>query len=81
VTRWPYRSGDHLAICDRCGRRGYRSKMRLTWDKLLTHPECYDARHPQELIKPRREKVSVKDPRPEGQDVFLSPGDVTADDL
>jgi hypothetical protein len=55
--------------------------MRLTWDKLLTHPECYDARHPQELIKPRREKVSVKDPRPEGQDVFLSPGDVTADDL
>ncbi len=81
MTNWPYRSGDNLVICDICGKRAYRSKMKKTWDNLITHPKCYDPRHPQELIKARKDKVSVRDPRPEGQDVFLSPGDVTADDL
>jgi hypothetical protein len=81
MTRWPYKSGDHLAICDVCGKRGYRSQMKMTWNNLLSHSECFDPRHPQETIQVRKDRISVTDPRPEGQDVFLSPGDVTRDDL
>jgi len=81
MTNWPYKPGDSLCICDICGLRGYRSKMKKTWDNLLTHPECWDPRHPQETIKAKKERIGVSDARPEGTDRFLSPGDVTPDDL
>jgi len=81
MTHWPYKSGTHLVICDICGCRGYHSKMKKNWEGLLCHPNCCDPRHPQELIRAKKERITVKDSRPEAADTFLSPGDVTRDDL
>ena len=81
MTRWPYKSGDHLVVCDICGGRLYSSQSKKNWEGLVCHPNCCDPRHPQELIRAKKERITVKDSRPEGTDVFLSPGDVTPEDL
>jgi len=76
-----YRAGAHYVICDICAGRLLNTEAKKNWEGLLVHPRCWDPRHPQELIRARKDKISVKDSRPEGQDVFLNPGDVTRDDL
>jgi len=81
MSRWPYKSGDSLAICDICGFRGYRNDMKRTHENLIVHDRCFDPRHPQETIQLKADNITIKDPRPEGPDVFLNPGDVTAASL
>lgn len=76
-----YRPGDAYALCDRCGFRFHKSELKKTWDNLMVCRDDFETRHPQDLIKVKQERISIKDARPQGQDVFLSPGDVTADDL
>jgi len=78
-----YRPGDHLVICDICGFRRYASECRLNWKKQLVCADtCYEEKHPQ-YREPRglHERQTVDIHRPEKTDVFLSPGDVTPDDL
>jgi len=75
-----YRPGDHWVVCDICSGRLLSSKSKKNWEGLVCHPTCCDARHPQELIKARKDKIAVKDARPESF-VYLNPGDVTRDDL
>ena len=78
-----YRSGDYLAICDICGFRRYASECRLNWKKQFVCADtCYEEKHPQ-----YKDPVGLHEPqtvpiyRPEVEEVFLSPGDVTPDDL
>jgi hypothetical protein len=78
----PYRPGDNLVICDQCGFKKYASECRMQHDNLFVCADCFDEKHP--LLKPLvglHEKQRAKIRRPEGEDVFLSPGDVTPDDL
>jgi len=78
-----YRPGDHLVICDICGFRRYASECRLNWKKQLVCADtCYEEKHPQ-YREPRglHERQTVDIHRPEKTAVFLSPGDVTPDDL
>ena len=77
----PYKPGDSYAICAVCGFRFYHSQLKKDWRGLLVCKEDFEQRHPQELISVKKERISVSDPRPEGQPVFLEPGDVTPDDL
>lgn len=79
MSRWPFKSGDHLAICDICGFRGYASELRKNYQGLMVHDRCFETQHPQEQRKPKQ--YIQKSYRPEGADIFLSPGDVTRDDL
>lgn len=69
-------------ICDRSGFVGYDHEMTKTWDGLMVLKRFSDGpRHPQDFpAKPRVEKP-VRDARPEAEDVFLEPGDVTPSDL
>jgi len=79
----PYKSGDYLVICDICGFRRYASECQLNWKKqFVCSDTCYEEKHPQ-YTEPKslHEKQIVPIHRPEGEDVFLSPGDVTPDDL
>lgn len=76
-----FRPGLHLFVCDICGRVFHSDRKRKTWDGLVVCDEDWDPRHPQEAVRGRKDKQSVSDPRPEPADVFLSYGDVTADDL
>lgn len=80
----PQRPGDYRVICDYSGFKVWASETVKTYDGFRVHQRFVGSeqqRHPQELIKPVREDVSVKDARPPGDDVFLAPGDVTAADL
>jgi hypothetical protein len=77
-----YIPGDHWIICDLCGFKTRRSRARKTWDgKLVCIPD-WEPRHPQDyLVRGKKDGQAVKDARPRPDDVFLSAGDVTADDL
>ena len=81
MRRFPYKSGDALAICDRCGFQFMHSQLQETWDGLLVDAACFEERHPQDFIRGVPERIAIRDPRPPGTDHFLSAGDVTPDDL
>jgi len=74
-----YRSGDHYVLCDVCGFKKRASETRMRWDNLRVCKADWEARHPQDFIKPRRDRQAVPNPRPEPQDSFLGPLDVLPD--
>lgn len=67
--------GDWNAICDRCGFKFKASMLRREWTNLMVCSRCFEVRHPQDLLRSRRELESVPWSRPEPSDVFVSPGD------
>ncbi len=73
--------GDTNAICDVCGFEYKGSELRKRWDNAMVCDKDWEARHPQDLIKPRSEKNHVKDARPEPAYRFLAVGEITAEDL
>lgn len=75
-----YKPGDSLAICDSCGLRFYLSELRKDWRGFMVCKKDFEPRHPQENVRMKVDKITVKNARPE-RDVFLEPGDVTAEDL
>ena len=76
-----YKHGDYLVQCDVCGFIYYRSEVSFRWDGLLVCKKDWEPQHPQEFVEGRRDDLSVPNPRPEGEDYFLSDGEVTVDDL
>lgn len=76
-----YKAGDHLSTCDRCGFTRYGSEMKKEWTGLIVCPECYDPRHPQDLVRPKADNQSVKDPRPAPTVVYLGLNEVTPESL
>jgi hypothetical protein len=77
----PYKPGQHLAICDLCGLRFLSGKLRKDYRGLMVCKADYEQRHPQESLKAGKDRIKVDNPRPQGQDRFLQPGEVTPDDL
>lgn len=75
-----WRSGDHLAICDECGFKFYRSELRRRWDNALVCRKDWEQRHPQDFVRARVDKIRVSDPRGEGADQFIA-SPVRAEDL
>jgi hypothetical protein len=63
--KWKGDPGDHKVISDLSGFEHLRSECRKTWDGLIVHHTDYDPKHPQLIIKPKRERVGVKDARPD----------------
>ena len=78
---WGYVAGDHWVICDVCGFKYRSSRTRVRWDNLRVCTADWEPRHPQEYVRGRSDKIAVANPRPRPVDVFVDPGDVTADDL
>lgn len=81
AVRTQYKPGDHLAVCDVCGFTKYRSELRLRWDGRLVCDGDWEERHPQDFVRGVPDNQAVLDARPVQPDVFLSPGDVTPEDL
>ena len=77
----PYIPGDFWRICDRCGKKIRQSLTRKTWDGLWVCENDWEPRHPQDFVRGVEDKQSVREPRPEAEDYFLSDNEVTADDL
>lgn len=76
-----YKAGDHLSTCGRCGFTRYGSQMKKEWTGLVVCPECWDPRHPQDFVRAKADKQSVKDPRPAPEPHFLGVNEVTPESL
>lgn len=75
------RIGDHLVICDLSGFRCWASETVVQWNGLRVLRRFAEQRHPQDFIRGVKDDPTVRNPRPEQDDVFLSAGDVTPEDL
>lgn len=71
-----------IAICDRCGFQKKSDQLRKEWNGLMVCAVgCWEPRHPQDRVRGAVDRQAPPWVRPEPADVFLSPGDVTPDDL
>ncbi|KKN42604.1 hypothetical protein LCGC14_0711540 [marine sediment metagenome] len=77
-----YIPGEPWFLCEICGFRRRRSQIRKNWkNQKVCADTCYEPKHPQLSIRAVKETIAVREARPEGEDVYLEPGDVTPDSL
>ena len=76
-----YKPGDYYLKCDYSGFKIRRSDARKTWDGHLVHKDFWESRQPQDFVRGRADKIAVDEPRPEGDDQFLSTNEVQPEDL
>lgn len=81
-----YVHGQWNAICDRCGMKYKSGQIREEWTGLRVccgdgTNNCFEERHPQDHVRAKADRQKTPWSRPEGPDVFVSPGDVTPEDL
>lgn len=67
--------GSYSVQCDRSGLRSNASDCVLEWNGLFVRKEFAEARHPQDLIKPRRESTEVPIARPRNTDLTITQSD------
>ncbi len=60
-----FRAGDFLVISDESGFACWNSDTKVDWKGYKTIASEYDAKHPQLIIYPRQDKISVNNPRPQ----------------
>lgn len=63
--------GTWNTICDRCGFKFKAFQLREEWTGLMVCGECFEHRHPQDLIKIPKDDQSVPWTRSEPADVFI----------
>lgn len=60
-----YIAGTWKATCDRCGFNYRNTQLRLEWTGLRVCHDCFDERHPQDLIVARPDRQAPPWVRPE----------------
>lgn len=70
-TRFPYRSGCWLVICDRCQRQFYNTDLRPDGEKpnLMVCSDCWDPKHPLSEMRTVPTVKSVPWARPQKAEV------------
>lgn len=63
-------------ICQTSGFKVPPRKLARQWNGIVARREDFDERHPQEFVRPVRDRIRVSRPRPEPVDRFLLPGEV-----
>lgn len=86
MGRGHYAHGQWNAICDRCGFKFKSNQLRMEWTGLRVCDgggtnKCWEPRHPQDLVRARKDQQSVPWTRPEPADQFHDAGTITADEL
>jgi len=77
-----YKLGDYLADCDRCGFTYFASELQKEWTGFMVCRVCHEPRHPQDLLKVRKEKSVPWTRRPQDisiERVYYADGSWTAD--
>lgn len=60
------------AICDRCGKKRLNSDLRKEWTGLMVcRVGCFEARHPQDMVRARPDRQNPAWVRPEPEDVLV----------
>lgn len=76
---------DHYLICDRTGFKiALAEGLRKEWNGRMVRKASWEARHPQDFLKPRAESERDGSPRPEPEDRAITddyPNGVTPGDL
>lgn len=76
-----FRKGDYFIIDASTGFKIRISEAVRQWDGTLVHKDNEDPFHPLDRklqVRPQRQPREIN---PEGEDIFLSPNEVTADSL
>ncbi len=68
-----YRAGSHLVKDDRTGFTIWSHDAVKEWNGAIVHRKHFEARHPQDTIRVRREDLRVPDARPQPIDQFIGP--------
>lgn len=84
-----YVPGQWNALCDRCGFKFKARQLRKEWTGLRVCSgggtnNCWEPRHPQDLIKGKKDRQSPPWVRPVPPEIDVSPGsgnEVSGDDL
>ena len=66
-----YTSGEWWVICDICGKKIKSGESRHRWDGFVVCEKDFEARHPQDFVRARQDKISVPFTRPRPPDVFV----------
>jgi hypothetical protein len=69
IKKTYWRSGSWNVICDVCGEKFKADQLRKRWDGLMVCSEDWEIRHPQDLIRPIKERNSVPWTRPRPTDI------------
>lgn len=69
------------AICDASGFKCNADELVRQWNGMMVLPRFLSKRNPQDFVTGVPDNRPPAFTRPEPADVFLAPGDVTADDL
>ena len=68
-----YKKGAWKYRCDQCGAIYKSDYSRLQWDNYRVCPECWDYRHPQELLKAPQPECPIPWSRPDILPANLQP--------
>lgn len=76
-----YEKGTNNVICDRTGFKRKANQCRFEWNNLFVLNDWWEERQPQDFLRgfPDRQQPEVS--RPGTSDVYVLPGEVTAEDL
>jgi hypothetical protein len=72
-----YVRGDHYVICDRTGFKVRASRAREDWTGAIVRSDSWEARHPQDFVRGKKDDQRVPDARPRPTDVFTGPAVTT----
>jgi len=74
-----YVAGTWKAQCQRCGFNHRNTELRLEWTGLRVCSECFEERHPQDMLQGREDRQAPPWTSPDPTPVDV--GTVTPDDL
>lgn len=66
-----FKASDWNSICDVCGEKYKASQLYLRWDGLRVCRDDWEQRHPQDFIRPIKERNSVPWTRPRPEDLDI----------
>lgn len=72
MTKNYYVSGGWNCICDRCGKKKKISEVNREWTGFLVCNTCFEERHPQDFVRAKQDKISVRETRPIPTLVFVN---------
>lgn len=73
TQRGTWRQGDHLVTDDVTGFTIFASESQKQWDGAIVDKRNFETRHPQDLIRARRERPGVPNARPKPPEIFVGP--------
>lgn len=68
-----YLPGSFNARCDQCFRKMKAGEVLLEWDNLRVCEQCWDPRHPQELVRAVTDPKPLPWSRPDPPPTFITP--------